>query len=111
MNTAIFSKHIYTLSTISADGRNIFDNIDSLRRVARCGRMSRAFADKIMLVVTSINGYRNFFDGHSRAAASGHIGVHLETIWIHSSRLFLWLFKAKGEGHQVIRNVLQSEWA
>jgi hypothetical protein len=56
--------------------------MDSLHRVARGGQVSRTVAEKIMMVITNVNGYRNFFDGHSRAAAAGAywraLGNHLD---------------------------------
>lgn len=68
MSTAKFSKRIYYLPTLTADVKHIFDNMDALRSAARSGRVSRAFAEKIMMVVTSVNGCRYCSYGHSRAA-------------------------------------------
>ena len=68
MNTATFNKRIYTLPALTADVKHIFDHMDALRSAARSGRVSRAFAEKIMMVVTSVNGCRYCSYGHSRAA-------------------------------------------
>ena len=73
MNTATFNKRIYSLPTFTADVKNIFDHMDALRRAARGGRVSRAFAEKIMMVVTSVNGCRYCSYGHSRAALAAGI--------------------------------------
>lgn len=73
MNTATFSKRIYTLSTFTTDTKNIFDHMDALRNAARGGRVSKAFAEKIMMVVTSVNGCRYCSYGHSRAALAAGI--------------------------------------
>ncbi len=63
-----FHKRIYTFPTLKADVEQIFDHIDELRLAARGGRVSKAFAEKIMLVVSSVNGCRYCWYGHSRAA-------------------------------------------
>ncbi len=73
MSTVIFNKRIYNPRTFTADVINIFDNMDALRRAARSGRVSRAFAEKIMMVVTSVNGCRYCSYGHSRAALAAGI--------------------------------------
>jgi hypothetical protein len=51
MNTATFNKRIYNLPTFTTDVKNIFDHMDALRHAARGGRVSHAFAEKIMMVV------------------------------------------------------------
>jgi len=73
LSTVIFNKRIYNPRTFTADVINIFDNMDALRRAARSGRVSRAFAEKIMMVVTSVNGCRYCSYGHSRAALAAGI--------------------------------------
>jgi AhpD family alkylhydroperoxidase len=73
MNTATFSKRIYTLPAFTANVKNIFDHMDALRRAARGGRVSHAFAEKIMMVVTSVNGCRYCSYGHSRAALAAGV--------------------------------------
>lgn len=73
MNTATFNKRIYSLPTLTADVRHIFDNIDALHSASHGGRVSHAFAEKIMMVVTSVNGCRYCSYGHSRAALAAGI--------------------------------------
>jgi AhpD family alkylhydroperoxidase len=73
MNTTTFHKRIYTLPTFTADVKNIFDHMDSLRNAAHGGRVSKAFAEKIMLVVTRVNGCRYCSYGHSRAALAAGV--------------------------------------
>jgi len=73
MNTTTFNKRIYNPQTFTADVKNIFDHMDDLRKAARSGRVSHAFAEKIMMVVTSVNGCRYCSYGHSRAALAAGI--------------------------------------
>ena len=73
MNNTAFTKRIYTLPLFTADVRQIFDHMDSLRRAARGGRVNRAFAEKIMMAVTSVNGCRYCSYAHSRAALAAGI--------------------------------------
>jgi len=80
MNTS-FDRRIYTFPTFKADVQQIFDHMDDLRQAARGGRVSKAFAEKIMLVVTSVNGCRYCCYGHSRAAlAAGVSETELQTL-------------------------------
>jgi AhpD family alkylhydroperoxidase len=67
LNTS-FNKRIYTYPAFKVDVEQIFDHIDDMRQAARGGRVSKAFAEKIMLVVTSVNGCRYCRYAHSRAA-------------------------------------------
>lgn len=63
-----FKKRIYTYPVFRADVERIFDHIGDLRQATRAGRISKAFAEKIMLVVSSVNGCRYCCYGHSKAA-------------------------------------------
>ncbi|MBN1146594.1 MAG: carboxymuconolactone decarboxylase family protein [Anaerolineales bacterium] len=72
MNTS-FNKRIYTFPALQADVQQIFDHIDDLRRASRGGRVNRAFAEKIMLVVSAVNGCRYCCYGHSQAALAAGI--------------------------------------
>lgn len=72
MNTS-FSRRIYTFLAFKTDVRQIFDHMDELRRAARGGRVSKAFAEKIMLVVTTVNGCRYCNYAHSRAALAAGV--------------------------------------
>jgi AhpD family alkylhydroperoxidase len=80
MNTS-FNRRIYTFPAFRADVWQIFDHLDDLRRAARGGRVSKAFAEKIMLVVSSVNGCRYCNYAHSRAAlAAGVSDVELQNL-------------------------------
>jgi len=68
-----FNKRIYTYPAFKADVQLIFDHIDDLRRAARSGRVNKAFAEKIMLVVSSVNGCRYCCYGHSKAALAAGV--------------------------------------
>jgi AhpD family alkylhydroperoxidase len=73
MNTATFSRRIYTVPSLTADVKLIFDNMAALRNANHSGHVSHAFAEKIMLVVTSVNGCRYCSYGHSRAALAAGV--------------------------------------
>jgi AhpD family alkylhydroperoxidase len=76
-----FNKRIYTFPAFKADVRQIFDHMDDLRRAARGGRVNKAFAEKIMLVVSSVNGCRYCCYGHSKAAlAAGVSETELQSL-------------------------------
>ena len=68
-----FSKRIYTYATFKADTQRIFDHFDGFRKAARDGRVSKKFSEKIMLVVTRVNGCRYCNYGHSRAALAAGV--------------------------------------
>lgn len=68
MTHAPFRKRIYTWSAVRAAVGEIFSHMDDLRRAGRAGRVSRQFAEKIMLAVTQVNGCRYCAYGHTRAA-------------------------------------------
>jgi len=76
-----FKKRIYTFPTFRADVHQIFDHIDNLRQAARSGRVSKAFAEKIMLVVSCVNGCRYCCYGHSQTAlAAGVSETELQSL-------------------------------
>jgi AhpD family alkylhydroperoxidase len=68
-----FSKRIYTYATFKADTQRIFDHFDGIRQAAHDGRVPKTFAEKIMLVVTRVNGCRYCNYGHSRAALAAGV--------------------------------------
>jgi len=68
-----FNRRIYTFPAFRADVRQIFDHMDELRQAARDGRVNKAFAEKIMLVVSSVNGCRYCCYGHSQAALAAGV--------------------------------------
>lgn len=65
---ALKRKRTYTLVTFARDFLNILLHIPDLRTAARAGRVSKAFAKKIMLAVTQVNGCRICNYGHTRMA-------------------------------------------
>lgn len=71
--TPSFSKRIYTFPAFKADVRLIFDHMDDLRQASRGGRINQAFAEKLMLVVSRVNGCRYCCYGHSRAALAAGV--------------------------------------
>lgn len=76
-----FNRRIYTFAAFKADVYQIFDHIEQLQQAARRGRVSRAFAEKLMLVVTAVNGCRYCLYGHSRAAlAAGVSEIELQRL-------------------------------
>jgi len=68
-----FNKRIYTFPAFKADVRLIFDHMDDLRKASRSGRISKAFTEKLMLVVSQVNGCRYCSYGHSRAALAAGV--------------------------------------
>jgi AhpD family alkylhydroperoxidase len=63
-----FRKRIYTWSAVREAVGDVFSHMEDLRRAGRAGRVSRQFAEKIMLAVTRVNGCRYCAYGHTRAA-------------------------------------------
>ena len=63
-----FRKRTYTPRTFVHDLRNVLAHLPSFRETARSGRVSRSFAEKIMLAVTQVNGCRYCAYGHTRTA-------------------------------------------
>jgi AhpD family alkylhydroperoxidase len=63
-----FNKRFYTPRAFWRDLRAILAGMPAFRDTARSGRVSRAFAEKIMLAVTQVNGCRYCAYGHSRMA-------------------------------------------
>ena len=78
---ASFNKRIYTFSTFKSDVHQIFDHIDGLHQAACGKRVSKPFTEKIMLVVSSVNGCRYCYYGHSRVAlAAGVSETELQSL-------------------------------
>lgn len=63
-----FNKRIYTVAGYRQAIYEMFDHLDELRAAARSGRVSKPFAERIMLAVTQVNGCRYCHYGHARAA-------------------------------------------
>jgi AhpD family alkylhydroperoxidase len=74
-------KRIYTFPAFNAGIQEMINHMDELRQAAHSGRVSKAFAEKIMLVVTRVNGCRYCSYGHSRAAlAAGVSDAELQSL-------------------------------
>jgi AhpD family alkylhydroperoxidase len=73
MRIASFSKRIYTLPAFREDIRQAIAHLDDLRSAARGNRISKAFAEKIMLAVTHVNGCRYCNYGHTRSALAAGV--------------------------------------
>lgn len=63
-----FNKRFYTPRAFWHDLRAVMASMPAFRDTARSGRVSRAFAEKIMLAVTQVNGCRYCAYGHTRLA-------------------------------------------
>lgn len=70
---ASFSKRIYTIPLFIKDINNLSKNITHMREAKHSNLISRSFAEKIMLVVTGVNGCRYCSYGHSKAALAAGI--------------------------------------
>ena len=67
-----FSKRIYTPHSLLQDFRDILAHFHEFRSAVRSKRISKAFAEKIMLAVTAANGCHYCSYGHAKTAlASG----------------------------------------
>ena len=73
MGHAAFNKRLLTLATFTASVRDLFAHLDDLRGAMRQRRVSRAFAEKIMLTVTRVNGCRYCSYAHTRLALKSGI--------------------------------------
>jgi AhpD family alkylhydroperoxidase len=73
-----FSKRIYTPRSLFEDFRDILDHFHEFRSAVRSERIDRAFAEKIMLAVTAVNGCRYCSYGHARTALES--GVSQEEV-------------------------------
>jgi AhpD family alkylhydroperoxidase len=65
---ASFQKRVYTVAAFRQDIADALAHMDEFRAAYRSGRVSRAFAERIMLAVTQVNGCRYCHYGHTRAA-------------------------------------------
>lgn len=68
MSMSAFDKRVFTWKLYVQSLREMFANMDQMREAARGGRVSRPFAEKIMLAVTQVNGCRYCDYGHTQAA-------------------------------------------
>ncbi len=68
-----FDKRIYTLASFSAAVHDVFGHMEDMRKASRGGRISKAFAEKVMLSVTRVNGCRYCSYGHAHAALAAGV--------------------------------------
>lgn len=82
MRGAVFDQRIYTPSTFTEAIRGLYDHLGDMQNAARGGgHVDRKFAEKIMLVVSRVNGFRYCLYGHSHAAlVSGVSEGELQTL-------------------------------
>jgi AhpD family alkylhydroperoxidase len=63
-----FHKRFYTPRSFFRDFREMVAHRSAIRETARSGRVSRGFAEKIMMAVTAVNGCRYCAYFHTRQA-------------------------------------------
>jgi len=63
-----FSRRIYDPGSVRRDLREILTHFDEFRAAVRSKRISKAFAERIMLAVSAVNGCRYCSYGHVRSA-------------------------------------------
>jgi len=68
-----FDRRIYDVPAFRAGIADAFTHLDDFKAAHRAGRVSHAFAERIMLAVTQVNGCRYCDWGHTRAALA--VGV------------------------------------
>jgi AhpD family alkylhydroperoxidase len=73
-----FRKRIYSIKSFRRALLEAFDRLDAFKLAHRRGLVDRAFAERIMLAVTQVNGCRYCQYGHARAALRA--GVSQEEI-------------------------------
>jgi AhpD family alkylhydroperoxidase len=73
MRATAFNKRIYTLRTFVSGIKDVLGHMDEVRTAIRGGRVSRAFAEKIMLTVTRVNGCRYCSFAHTHAALAAGV--------------------------------------
>lgn len=79
--TEAFSKRIYTVSAFRRDVEELVANMDEFRAARRAGRISPAFAERIMLTVTAVNGCRYCSYAHTRMALEAGVPPeHIQNI-------------------------------
>lgn len=70
-----FNKRIFTLATLLRSVRDLIAHVGDLRLAVSQRQVSRAFAEKIMLAVTQVNGCRYCSYAHARMALKAGIDV------------------------------------
>jgi AhpD family alkylhydroperoxidase len=79
MGANTFNKRIYTLRSFIASVQEVIGHMDEVRAAIRGGRVSRAFAEKIMLTVTRVNSCRYCSYAHTRFALAAGVS-HTELL-------------------------------
>jgi len=69
-----FSKRIYDVGSYREAILDVLAHVDDLRAASRGGLVDRAFAERIMLAVTQVNGCRYCSYGHTRMALRAGMG-------------------------------------
>lgn len=68
-----FNKRIYTVADFRRALDDVFAHLPEMRAAVRAGRVSKPFAERIMLAVTQVNGCRYCHYGHTRAALAAGV--------------------------------------
>jgi len=68
-----FDKRFYDPRSLLHGFRNIVEHFPEFRSAVRSGRISKAFAEKIMLAVSAVNGCRYCSYGHARTALTSGV--------------------------------------
>jgi AhpD family alkylhydroperoxidase len=68
-----FGKRIFSWAGFRESVGELFEHAGEMRSAVRSGRVDRSFAEKIMLVVTQVNGCRYCRYGHTRAALAAGV--------------------------------------
>jgi AhpD family alkylhydroperoxidase len=73
MQKSTFNRRIFTYPAFISAMQDIIDHYDDLVLAHRSKRVDKTFAEKIMLVVSRVNGCRYCIYGHTRAALSAGV--------------------------------------
>jgi AhpD family alkylhydroperoxidase len=68
-----FHKRIFTPASFRAALNDLTEHLDDMRAARRAGRVDRAFAERVMLAVTQVNGCRYCNYAHSRMALRARV--------------------------------------
>jgi AhpD family alkylhydroperoxidase len=64
----VFSKRILTVPAFMSSVQEILGHLGDLRRALQSGRVDRAFAERVMMAITQVNGCRYCSFVHTKAA-------------------------------------------
>ncbi len=68
-----FNKRIFSIRSFQQAVREMIQHMGDMRLAVRGGRVSKPFAERIMLAVTQVNGCRYCHYGHTRAALAAGV--------------------------------------